>query len=220
MLERQGDAIRFHPTLLELAGHYRFEPRPVAPARGNVKERVERAIRYVRDSFFAARSFADLNDLNAQAVQWCYGQAADRRCPAVRELRVREAFLQEQPQLVPLPDNPFVTDEVVPVKIGKTPYARFDLNDYSVPHIYVQDTLTIRATPKRVSIHDGATLLADHVRSYDRGAQIEDATTSARSLTTKATHASIAEPTASRTRFQPAASWSYVPLHAVATLAP
>jgi transposase len=35
VLERQGDAIRFHPTLLEFAAHYRFEPRPVAVARGN-----------------------------------------------------------------------------------------------------------------------------------------------------------------------------------------
>ena len=35
VLERQGDAIRFHPTLLSFAGHYRYEPRPVAIARGN-----------------------------------------------------------------------------------------------------------------------------------------------------------------------------------------
>jgi hypothetical protein len=41
-------------------GHYRYEPRPVAPARGNEKGRVERAIRYVRDSFCAARTFADM----------------------------------------------------------------------------------------------------------------------------------------------------------------
>ena len=38
VLERRGEAIRFHPTLLEFAGHYRFEPRPVAPARGNEKD--------------------------------------------------------------------------------------------------------------------------------------------------------------------------------------
>ncbi len=37
VLERQGQAIRFHPTLLEFAAHYRFEPRPVAVARGNEK---------------------------------------------------------------------------------------------------------------------------------------------------------------------------------------
>ena len=35
VLERRGDAIRFHPTILALAAHYHFEPRPVAVARGN-----------------------------------------------------------------------------------------------------------------------------------------------------------------------------------------
>ena len=176
VLERQGDAIRFHPTLQEFASHYRFEPRPVAPARGNEKGRVERAIRYVRESFFAARTFVDLPDLNGQAARWCDGQAADRVCPAARELRVREAFAQERLQLLPLPENPFVTDEVVPVKIGKTPYARFDLNDYSVPHTHVQRMVTVRATPERVSIIDGAVVIASHARSYDRSMQIEDPT--------------------------------------------
>ena len=51
VLDRRGDAIRFHPSLLGFAGHYRYEPRPVAVARGNEKGRVERAIRYVRDCF-------------------------------------------------------------------------------------------------------------------------------------------------------------------------
>ena len=37
VLERQGSAIRFHPRLLALAAHHRFEPRPVALARGNEK---------------------------------------------------------------------------------------------------------------------------------------------------------------------------------------
>jgi len=37
VLERRADAIRFHPTLLELAAWYRFQPRPVAVARGNEK---------------------------------------------------------------------------------------------------------------------------------------------------------------------------------------
>jgi transposase len=37
VLERLADAIRFHPTLLELAAWYRFQPRPVAVARGNEK---------------------------------------------------------------------------------------------------------------------------------------------------------------------------------------
>jgi transposase len=38
VLERVGDAIRFNPEFLAFARHFRFEPRPVAVARGNQKE--------------------------------------------------------------------------------------------------------------------------------------------------------------------------------------
>lgn len=174
VLERHGDAIRFHPTLLEFAGHYRYEPRPVAVARGNEKGRVERAIRYVRDNFFAARTFADIGDLNAQADLWCAGQAGDRPCPEDTAMSVREAFAQEQPRLLSLPGNPYPTEEQLQVSAGKTPYVRFDLNDYSIPHTHVQRVLTVRADPLRVRVLDGGDILADHPRSYDRKAQIEN----------------------------------------------
>ncbi len=174
VLERQGQAIRFHPTLLDFAAHYRFEPRPVAIARGNEKGRVERAIRYVRDNFFAARTWTDLEDLNAQAEAWCNGQALERPCPEDRSLSVREAFEQEQPQLLALPDNPFPTDEREEVSVGKSPYVRFDLNDYTVPHTQVRRTLTVVANPSQVRILDGSDVIASHERSYDKDKQVED----------------------------------------------
>ena len=176
VLERQGDAIRFHPTLLEFAAHYRFEPRPVAVARGNEKGRVERAIRYIRDNFFAARQWSDLDDLNAQAEAWCQGQAANRPCPENRSITVREAFAQEQPLLLALPENPFPTDERETVHVTKTPYVRFDRNDYSVPHTHVQRTLTVVASPTEVRVLDGTEVIAAHARSYDQGEQVEDET--------------------------------------------
>ena len=104
VLERRGDAIPFHPTLLAFSAHYHFEPRPVAVARGNEKGRVERAIRYVRDAFFAARHFADLDHLNAQAEAWCFGIAADRRCPGQDNRRIREVFAEEAPRLLAPPN--------------------------------------------------------------------------------------------------------------------
>jgi transposase len=173
VLERRGDAIRFNPVLLSFAGHYRFEPRPVAVARGNEKGKVERSIRYIRDNFFAARAFKDLADLNEQARQWCAGQAADRLWPGDRSRRVHEVFVEEQAALLPLPENPFPTDERCEVSIHKTPYARFDLNDYSVPHTHVRRTLTVLADPQRVRIFDGVTELANHPRSYNKGEQVE-----------------------------------------------
>ena len=173
VLERRGDAIRFHPTLLNFAGHYRYEPRPVAVARGNEKGRVERSIGYIRAAFFAARGFTDLDDLNAQADDWCRGLAADRRCPGEPDCTVHAVFADEARHLLALPDNPAPLLERVAVKVGKTPYVRFDLNDYSIPHTHVRRTLTVLADTHDLRIVDGAQVLAHHRRSYDRGAQIE-----------------------------------------------
>ncbi len=174
VLERQGDAIRFHPTLLELAGHYRFEPRPVAPYRGNEKGRVERAIRYVRENFFAGRQWTDVDDLNAQARTWCATTAAARRCPENPELSVAEAFEQERPSLTELPANPFPTEERVEANVGKTPYVRFDLNDYSLPASSVRRTVAVMATLDTVRVLDGTDEIARHARLWGKGEQIED----------------------------------------------
>ena len=174
VLERNGSAIRFHPALLDLSSHYHFEPRAAAPARGNEKGRVERAIRYIRDNFFAGRHYSSLEDLNAQADEWCKGTSAERRCPEDPHISVGEAFLQEQPSLLALPDNPFDTREHVVVRAQKTPYVRFDSNDYSVPHQHVQTSLTVNACLKEVRIISGTNVIATHLRSFSKGEQIEN----------------------------------------------
>ena len=119
---RRGGTIEFNPSLLALAAHYRFEPRPVALARGNEKGRVERSIRHIRDNFFAARQWSDLEDLNAQAASWRQGASGQRPCAGDSQLTVGEAFEKERAQLLALPDNPFVAEEVHTLGVGKTPY--------------------------------------------------------------------------------------------------
>lgn len=175
VLERQGDAIRFNPNLLALSAHYHFEPRPVAVYRGNEKGRVERSIRYIRDNFFAGRQWQDIDDLNTQADAWCAGQSANRPCPEDTSITVREAFTQEREKLLSLPENPFPTEERLEVSVGKTPYVRFDLNDYSIPHHHVRQVRTVLASIDRVRVLDGVEIIAEHSRSYGKGEQIEDA---------------------------------------------
>ncbi len=174
VLERKGDAIRFNPTLLELSAHYRYEPRPVAVARGNEKGRVERAIQYVRTSFFPAREYRDLNDLNRQALEWCQTTAADRPAHENQKQFVRDVFEQERATLLPLPQTPFVCDDRTEAHVGKTPYVRFDLNDYSVPATATRRAVTVIASHGLVRVFDGIELVAEHPRSWDRRQTIED----------------------------------------------
>lgn len=175
VLERVADAIRYHSTFLDFASHHRYEPRPVAVARGNEKGRVERAIRYVRTSFFAARAWENIDDLNRQALDWCTSLAADRRCPEDDLVTVRDAFAEERAKLLPIPDNPFPTDDREEVIARKTPYVRFDRNDYSIPHERVGKTLVVMASLDRVRVLDGNDVIADHARSFSSGDQIEQA---------------------------------------------
>lgn len=175
VLERQGDIFRFHPRLLELAGYYHFAPKPCAPARGNEKGKVERAIQYLRHSFFAARRFASIEDLNAQLKDWIERVAHARPVPGDPDKRlVRDALDEERTRLLPLPQHPFACDLVRPVASGKTPYIRFDLNDYSIPHTLVRKPLTLIASEIAVRLVDGGRDVARHDRSYDRQRQIEN----------------------------------------------
>ena len=77
VLERRGNEILFNPRLIELSAHYHFAPRPCQVRAGNQKGRVERAIRYVRDSFWAGRPFTTLAECNRQALLW-----RDEACPS------------------------------------------------------------------------------------------------------------------------------------------
>lgn len=174
VLERRGDLIRFHPRLLELAAHYHFAPRPCHVGRANEKGRIERALRYVRESFFAARPFTTLEQLNRQARHWLEQIAHRRHWPRDRSRSVADAFAEEQPRLLALPAHPFDCELSLPFCSRKTLYVRFDLNDYSIPPDRVGRPLTLLASDTRIRIVEGSETVASHRRSYDRGQLVAD----------------------------------------------
>jgi len=174
VLERHGSQIHFNPRLLELAAHYHFVPRPCQVRAGNQKGRVERAIRYVCDSFWAARTFTTLEECNRQALKWRDEVAHQRPWPDDRNRTVAQAFIDEQPRLLSLPAHMFNTDCVVAVRSAKIIYVRFDGNDYSIPPEAVGRSLMLAASDTEVRILDGARLIARHHRSYNRQQMVLD----------------------------------------------
>jgi hypothetical protein len=168
VLERRGDQIHFNPRLLELCAHYHFVARPCQVRAGNQKGRVERAIRYVRDSFWAGRPFTTLAECNRQALLWRDQVAHQRRWPGDDTRTVEQVFADEQPRLLPPPIHPFGTDLIVPVRSAKTIYVRFDRNDYSIPPEAVGRPLSLVASDTLVRILEGTAEIARHHRTYDR----------------------------------------------------
>ena len=95
--------------------------------------------------------------------------------PSEPEKTVAQALDEERPRLLPLPEHPFECDLVLAKTSGKTPYLRFDRNDYSIPPELVRKPVTLVASHDEIRILDQGREVARHPRCYDRGQTIEDA---------------------------------------------
>ncbi len=168
VLDRVGQTIRFNEQFIDFASAFRFEPRPVGVRKGNEKGKVERAIQYLRKNFFEARTISSLNELNQEVHQWCLTEALQRPWAQNQAKTVELVFCEEKSSLLPLPTSPYPLEERCTVSVPKTPYFRFDLNDYSVPPEYVQKRITVLTSIDTVRAIDGTKEIARHVRSYDR----------------------------------------------------
>jgi hypothetical protein len=80
-----------------------------------------------------------------------------------------DRFEQERALLRELPTIPFDTDEVVPAVVSPHARVAFDGNRYSVPPQFVRKSLTVRANRDELHLLHEGQVVAQHVRSYERG---------------------------------------------------
>lgn len=173
VIERRGDAVRFHPVLLELCAQMRAQPRLCAVRKANQKGKVERSIRYLRDRFLAGRVVNGISDGNAQLERFIAEIAHARPHPVLAPRTVADVLSDERPRLLVLRDPEPDTDLVVPADVDRQAFVRLDVNRYSVPSKYAEHTLTLVADDVQVRILDGAAVVAHHERSYGKRQVIE-----------------------------------------------
>ncbi len=89
------DAKSWNPHFMDFADHYGIVAKTHRPYRPRTKGKVERMVRYVKDNLLNGRSFADLEDLNAQALIWLE-QTANRRVHQTTGQRPRDLLQREQ----------------------------------------------------------------------------------------------------------------------------
>lgn len=173
VVERYGDAVRFHPLLLDLAGHFHVALRLCAVRAAHQKGRVERAIRFLRDRFLAGRNITGIEQGNRELAAFLTEIGNARPHPILRERSIADCLAEERERLLHLPDPLPSTDLVVPAAIDKTAFGRLDTNRYSLPARYAQQTLTLVADDAWVRFLDGSVEVARHARSWGRRQVIE-----------------------------------------------
>jgi transposase len=162
VLRGTGRAMVPVPEMAAFAERYGFQFAAHELGDANRSARVERPFAFIERNFLAGRSFADWQDLNRQAREWCDRVNATYK----KHLRAvpRELFAIEHEHLRPLPvwvpDVYRLHERVVDVE----GYVTVNTNRYSVPVDWIGRRVEVRETRDKVEIQLDARHLITHRR--------------------------------------------------------
>ncbi|WGF90218.1 IS21 family transposase [Marinivivus vitaminiproducens] len=159
--EGETGGIVYNRALVDLARHYGFHPKACRPYRAKTKGKVERPFRYIREDFFLARSFRNLDDLNAQLRYWLE-TVANPRVHATTRRVVNDAFAEERPHLRPLPLAPFRSVLKLERRISREGMVSVGGNAYSVPDATTRRVVEVHTLAEEVRIFEDGALIAAH----------------------------------------------------------
>jgi transposase len=157
----------------EMAAHYGCLIDPARASKPKDKPRVERAMPYVRDSFWRGRDWDDIEHMQSGALAWCTMIAGRRRHRSLDGAEPAAVFgAVEADALMALPVEPFElaawsTPKVHPdchVKVGKALY--------SVPWAHIGRQVDAREADRVVEVFLDGTLIKTHARVEREGVRI------------------------------------------------
>lgn len=159
--EDESGVVTYNKSLVALLNHYGTVPRACQPYRAKTKGKVERPFRYIRQDFFLARTFRNIDDLNAQFDLWRTG-IANPRTHATTLRIVDEAFAEEQSSLKPLPAIPYNAVLTVERRVSHEGMISVAGNSYSVPDTTRKRVLEVQNHTHEVRIFEDGVLIACH----------------------------------------------------------
>jgi hypothetical protein len=159
--EDDAGVVTYNAALVALLNHYGAVPRACRPYRAKTKGKIERPFRYIRQDFFLARTFRNMDDLNAQFDIW-RTEVANPRVHATTRRVVDEAFIEELPNLRPLPAIPYNAVLTVERRVSKDGMVSIGGNLYSVPDTTRRRTLEVQHHATELRIFEDGELIARH----------------------------------------------------------
>ncbi|MBV9566352.1 MAG: IS21 family transposase [Bradyrhizobium sp.] len=164
----------YNRRFLQMCAHHLVEPVACTPASGWEKGQVENQVGLVRERFFTPRlRVKSYDELNGLLLDRCIAYAKAHPHPEQPNHTVWEMFEAERPHLVRYVGR-FDGFHAVPASVSKTCLVRFDNNKYSVNASAVGRPVEIQAYADRIVIKQDGRIVAEHARSFGRGATICD----------------------------------------------
>jgi len=143
----------YNTRFLAFATHYGYRPWACRPRRPETKGKVERPFQYVEQNLLGGRTFRSLEHLN-EVTRWWLSNHADVRIHGTTQQRPMDAHAIEQPQLLPLPAQPYDTAQVVYRVVTDEGTVHYANNRYSVPWQLVGELLPVRVTEDQLLVYN------------------------------------------------------------------
>lgn len=152
-----------------MAQHYGFVISPTRPYTPRHKGKVESGVHYVKRNFMAGQQFLDIYVANQRLKTWVQERAGTRQHGTTHQAPLHLFNEYERAALLPLPAEPFTLREIKLVTVHPDCHVSIDESYYSVPHIYIGQTLDAFIGERVVEIYRGQDLVATHERSQEPG---------------------------------------------------
>lgn len=165
VVERSGTIIRFNDAFLDFMMKFNVNPVACNVRAPQEKGKIEAGIKYLRNNFFPARHFNDLEDINLQVREWLDKTANTRSHKTTGQRptdRLQKSRLSSLPKA--LPDCRETGTFLVHKDFG----VRFDGNVYTVPPALVGNHVTLKADNRTVSIYYKEKQITSHKRCWER----------------------------------------------------
>lgn len=170
-------ADRYDPVFMrgfeEYAAWRGFVIDPARVRHPKDKPRVERAVGYAQDSFFAGEDWVGLESIRAGARRWCLQEAGLRIHGTTRQRPLAVFENVEKTHLVPLVRGRFDPPEWAGCRVGRDHMVTMLKATYTVPTDYIGKQVTVRADSRLVRIHYGGELIKTHQRQPAGGRSID-----------------------------------------------
>jgi len=152
----------WHPTFLDFARHYGFDPFACEVRDPDRKGKKEKSFRLVGDDFLKGSQFDSLDDLNQRLMVWLdeTPEAANQRLHGTTGVVPNRAFEAERELLIPLPEKRFPVYEQVIREVDQDATVSIAGKCYVVPDCF--------ATRRSV----GVRLFAEHFELIDPQGQV------------------------------------------------
>jgi transposase len=148
----EGDEPIYNTRFLAFATHYGYKVWACKRRRPQTKGKVEKAFHYVETSLLNGREFRSLDHLNEVTARWL-AEVADLRVHRQTKRRPIDLHAEELPYLIPLPDKPYDTAEVVYRTVNAEGMVAYRQNLYSVPWRYLGHIVPVRITEEEVIVY-------------------------------------------------------------------